>query len=111
MDSLFLNSKNSKTSELQGLLLDLWDIIDLKRRYKYVPLSNLSIYYAWKITKRSCKNNKIEISAPTWNDIFELLDRSYSVSDIRDYFEYILKKHGENTDNSSIKMYLNKNAK
>ena len=46
------------------------------------------------------------MSAPTWNDKFELSDGSYSVSDIQDYFEYILKKHGENTDNPSVRIYV-----
>ena len=48
------------------------------------------------------------MSAPTWNDKFELLDGSYSVIDIQDYFEYILKKHGENTNNPSVRIYVNK---
>ena len=52
-------------------------------------------------TKSSYNNNKFKVSAPTWNDKFELPDGSYSVSDIQDYFEYILKKHGENIDNQS----------
>ena len=52
-------------------------------------------------------NNKFKISAPTWNDKSELLNDSYSVSDIQDYCEYILKRHGENTDNLSIKIYAN----
>ena len=58
--------------------------------------------------KRSYKNNQFKISAPTWNEEFELLDRSYSVSDIQDYFEYILKKQGENTDNQPVRIYVNK---
>ena len=58
--------------------------------------------------KSSYNNNKFKISAPTWNDEFELPDGSYSVSDIQDYFEYILKKHGENIDNPSVKIYVNK---
>ena len=58
--------------------------------------------------KSSNNNNKFEISAPTWNDKFELPDGSYSVSNIQDYFEYILKKHGENIDNLSVKVYVNK---
>ena len=49
-----------------------------------------------------------KISAPTWNDKFELPDRSYSVSNIQDYFECILKKHGENTDKPSVQIYVNK---
>ena len=46
--------------------------------------------------------------APTWNDKFELPDGSYLVSDIQDYFEYILKQHGENTDKPSVQIYVNK---
>ena len=48
------------------------------------------------------------MSVPTWNDKFELPDGSYSVSDVQDYFEYILKKHGENTSKSSVQIYENK---
>ena len=52
MDTIFMNSKNSKTSEPHRLLLNLADKIDLKRSDKYVALSNLSMYYTWKnITK------------------------------------------------------------
>ena len=58
--------------------------------------------------KKSCKNNKFKISAPTWNEEFELPDESYSISDIQDYFEHILKKHGEKTVNISIRIYINK---
>ena len=71
-------------------------------------MSNLSIYYTWKNIKSSYNDNNFKILAPTWNDIFELLDGSYSVSDIQDYFEYILKKHNEKTDNPSMKIYVNK---
>ena len=58
--------------------------------------------------QKSYNNNKFKISALTWNDKFELPDGSYSVSDIQDYFEYILKKHGENTDKPSVQIYVNK---
>ena len=58
--------------------------------------------------KSSYNNNKFKISAQTWNDKFELPDGSYSVSDIQDYFEYILKKHGENIDKPSVQIYVNK---
>ena len=61
------------------------------RSGKYVALSNLSIYYTWKNIKKSYKTNKFKISAPAWNEEFELADGSYSVSDIQDYFEHILK--------------------
>ena len=103
-----MNSENSKTSEPHVLILKLTDKLDLRRGEKIIALSNLSIYYTWKNIKSSYNNNKFKISAPTWNDKFELPDGSYSVSDIQDYFEYILKKHGENIDNPSVKIYVNK---
>ena len=93
MDTIFMNSEDSKTSNTHRLLLDLSDKTDLKRSDKYVALSNISIYYTWKNIKKSYKNNKFEISAVTWNEKFELPDGSYSASDIQDYFEYIIKKH------------------
>ena len=60
-----------------------------------IVIVNPSIYYTWKSIKSSYNNNKFEISAPKWNDEFELPDGYFSISDIQDYFEYILKKHGE----------------
>ena len=119
MDTIFMNSENKGTSDPHKLLLNLTDKINLKRNDKYVALSNLSIYYAWKNIKnyawknikKPYKNNKYKISAPTWNDELELPDGSHSVSDIQDYFEYILKKLGENIDNPSIRMYVNKIGK
>ena len=71
--------------------MNLSDKISLKRSDKYVALSNLTIYYAWINIKESYKNNKFKISAPTWNEKFELTDGSYFVPDIQDYFKYILK--------------------
>ena len=56
----------------------------------------------------SYKNNNFKILASTWNEEFELPDGSYSISDIQDYFEYILKKHGEKTVNPLIRIYINK---
>ena len=91
MDTIFMNSENSKTSEPHRLLLNLVDKINLKRSDKYIASSNLSMYYSWKNINKSCKNNKFKISAPTWNGKFDLPDPSYSVSDIQDYFAYILK--------------------
>ena len=91
MDPLFMNSKNTETSYLHRLLINLKDEITLKRSDKHVPLSNLDIYYTWKNIKRSYKNNKFKISIPIWNEEFEFPDGSYSVSDIQNYFKYILK--------------------
>ena len=108
MDTIFMNSENSKTSKTHALMHKFNDKTDLRRGEKSVALSNPSIYYTWKNMKSSYNNNRFKISAPTWNDEFELPDRSYLVSDIQDYFEYILKKHGENIDNNSIRIYVNK---
>ena len=107
MNTIFMNSENSKTSEPHVLILTFTDKLDLRRGEKIIALSNLSIYYTWKNIKSSCNNNKFKISAPTWNK-FELPDGSYSVSNIQDYFEYILKKHGENTDSPFITTHVNK---
>ena len=74
-----MNSKNSKTSEPHRLLFNLTDKIKLKRSDNYVVLSNLNINYTWKNIKNSCKNNKFETLAPTWNEDFELTDGSYYV--------------------------------
>ena len=87
-----MNAENSKTSDPHRPLLNLSDKINLDRSDKYVALSNLSIYFTQKNIKKSYKNNIFKISAPTWNEEFELPDGSYAVSDIQDYFEYILQK-------------------
>ena len=95
MDTIFMNSENTKTSKPHVLILKLTDKLDLRRGEKIIALSNLSIYYTWKNIKSSYNSNKLKISAATWNDKFELPDGSNSVSDIQDYFEYILKMHAE----------------
>ena len=102
-----MNSENSKTSEYRVLVLKLTDKLDLRRGQKTVALSNLSIYYTWKNIKSSYNNNKFKISAPTWNEEFELPDESYSISDIQDCFEYILKKHSDSVDHTPIIIYVN----
>ena len=104
MDNIFMNSKNNKTSDLHNLLLNLKDKINLKKSDKYDALSNLSIYYTQKNLKKSYKNNVLKISSPTLIKVFELPDGSYSASDSQDYFEYIIKKHGKETDNPSIRI-------
>ena len=97
MDTIFMNYENSKTSDPHRLLFNLTDRINVKRRD-----------YTWENIKKSYINSKIKISAPTWNEELELLNGSYSVSDIRDYFTYMLKRYETVTDNPSIKIYLNK---
>ena len=108
MDTIFINSENSITSEQNVLVLKLTDKLDLRNGEQVIALSNLSIYYTWKNIESSYNNNKFKISAPTWNDEFKLPDGWYSVFDIQDYFEYILKQHKENIDKSSVKIYVNK---
>ena len=97
-----MNTENSKTSEPYVLTLQLTSKLDLRIAEKVIALSNLSIYYTWRNIKSSHNNNKFKISTPTWNDEFELPDGSYSVLDIQDHFEYILKKHGEDIDEPSV---------
>ena len=65
MDTIFMNSENSRTPEYHVLTLKLTDKLDLRRGQKTVVLSNLSIYYTWKNIKSAYNNNKFKISAPT----------------------------------------------
>ena len=103
-----MNSENSKTSRAHVLILKVTDELNLRTGEKIIALSNLSIYYIWKNIRSSYNNSKFKISALTWNDKFELPNGLYSVSDMQDYFEYIFKKHGENTDKPSVQIYVNK---
>ena len=73
-----------------------------------MALANLSIYYNWKNIKLECNNNKFKICAPTWNDTFDLPDGSYSISDIQDYFKFIIKKRETLTENPPAQIYQNK---
>ena len=107
MDTIFMNSGNSKTLEYHVLVLKLSDKQDLRRGQKTVALCK-SYYYTWKNIKSSYNNNRFKISVPMWNEKFELPDGSYSISDIQDYFEYTSKKHSENADNSPIEIYVNR---
>ena len=108
MNTIFMNSENSKTSKPHILKLKLTDKLDVRLDKKVIALSNVSMYYTWDNIKSSYNNNKSKISTPTWNEEFTLPDGSYSVSDIQDYFQYILKKHEENTDKPSIQIYVSK---
>ena len=107
MDTIFMNPDNSKSSKAHILKLKLTNKLDWRLGEKVIALSNLSIYYTWKNIKSWYNNNKLKISAPTWNDEFELPDGSYSVSDIQDFLEYILKKLGKDIDKPSVQIYVN----
>ena len=102
METIFMNSENSKTSEPQRFKLDLTTKFGFKNPNKNLALANLSIYYTRKNIKSEYNNNKFKISAPTWNDTFDLPDGSYSISDIQDYFEFIIKKHETLTENPPV---------
>ena len=97
MDNIFMNSKNSKTSKPHVLILKFTDKLDLRRGENRIALKILVFITRGKT--KSLYNNKFKITVPTWNNKFELHDGLYSVSNIQDYFEYILKKHRENINN------------
>ena len=103
-----MNTKNSKTNEPHRFRLDLTDKLNLKNPKKNMALANLSIYYTWKNIKTEYNNNKFKVSAPTWNETFDLPDGSYSIAYIQDYFEFIIKKHETLSENPSIQIYPNK---
>ena len=108
METIFMNTENSKTNEPHRFKLDLTDELNLKNPNKNMALANLSIYYTWKNVKSKYNNNKFKISTPTWNDSFDLPDGSYSISDVRDCFEFVIKKHETLSENPPIQIYLNK---
>ena len=99
-----MNTENSKANESNKFLHQFTDKLNLEN----LTLANLTIYYTWKNIKSEYNNNKFKISVTTWNDEFDLPDGSYSVSDIQDYFKYIIKKHETITDNPPVQIYVNK---
>ena len=103
-----MNTENNKTSESHRFKLDLTDKPNLKNPNKNMALSNLSIYYTQKNIKSEYSNNKFKISASTWNDAFDLPDGFYSIADIQDYFEFIIKKHETLTESPPVQIYQNK---
>ena len=109
METIFKNAENSKTNESNKYIYQFTDKLNLKTpNNKNIGLVNLSIYYTWKNIKSEYNNNKFKISAPTWNDTFDLPVGSYSISEIQDCFEFIIKKHETLTENSPIQIYPNK---
>ena len=97
-----MNTENSKTNEPHRFKLDLADKLNLKSPNKNIALVNLSIYYTWEDIKTEYNNNKFKMSAPTWNETFDLPYGSYAIDDIQDYSEFIIKKHEKLTDNSPV---------
>ena len=108
METIFMNTENSKTNESHRFKLDLADKLNLENPKKNIALAYLSIYYTWKNIKSEYNNNKFKLSAPNWNETFDLPDGFYSIDDIQDYFEFIIKNHETLTENPSIQIYPNK---
>ena len=103
-----MNNENSKTNEPHRFRFSLADKLNLKKPNKNMALASLSIYYTWKNIKSAYDNNKFKISAPTWDDESDLPDGSYSITDIQDYFELIIRKHKNLTENPPVQIYHNK---
>ena len=101
MEIFFMNTENSRTNESHRFRLDLTDKLNLKNTNKNMALANLR-KYIWKNIKTKYNNNEFKISAPKWNETFDLPDGSYSIADIQDYFKFIIKKHETLTENPSI---------
>ena len=98
---------NSKTKHSNKFVYNFTDKLNLKNPNKNIALANLSIYYTWKNVKSDYNNNKFKISAPTWNDTFDVPDGSYSIVALQNYFEYITKKHETTAEASPVLIYVN----
>ena len=107
METIFMNTENSKTNEPHKCLINLLQRLYLKSLKKYIAHQNLSIYYTWKNITQLHKNNKLKMITATWNYEFELPEGSYSVSDIQDYIEYI-KETTQRTTHQPSYLYLYK---
>ena len=104
-----MSTESSKTNEANKFIYQFTDKLSLKTpNTKNIELVNLSIYYTWKNIKSEYNNNKFKMSAPTWNDELHLPDRSYSISDIQDFFEFIIKKYETVAQNPPMQIYPNK---
>ena len=103
-----MNTENSKTNGSNKFTYQFTDKLNFKNPNKNIALVNLSIYYTWRSIKSAYNNNKFKISAPTWNETFDLYDGSYSIADIQDYFEFIIKKHETLTENPPVQIYINR---
>ena len=108
MEVIFVNTGNSKTSEPHRFRLTLADKLNLKDTNKNMVLAILSIYYPWKNFKSAYRNNEFKISAPTWNDKFDLPVDRILFSDIQDSLKWIIKKHETIADKPPAQIYTNK---
>ena len=81
--------------------------LNLQNPNKNMALANLSICYTWKNAKSIHKNNKFKISAPTWNETFDLPDGSYNIPAIQNYFEYVIETREAIGNTAPILNYAN----
>ena len=107
MDTIFMTSKNSATSDSHRFRLNLQNKRNLKLPHRHIALANLSIYYTWKNVTKKMNNGKFKITAPSWSKEFELPEGSYSIGDIDAYFKYIVEKHTKYHE-GDIEIYANK---
>ena len=106
---LTLFKHDSKRNESNKFIYQFTHKLNLQNpNDKNIGQVNLSIHYTWKNIKSVYNNNKFKISAPTWNDEFDLPNGSYSIAHIQDYFEFIMKKHETLTGNPTIQIYPTK---
>ena len=82
-------------NEPYQFVLNMSQRLQLRSSDKHVAPQNLSVYYTWKNIRKQYRKNKLKIIAQTGNGEFELPDGSYSVSEIQDYREFNIKKHGK----------------
>ena len=108
MEKIFMNTENSKRNESNKFIYQLTDKLKLKNPNQNIGIVNLSIYELWTNIKSAYNNNKFKILVPTWNDEFHLPDGSYSISDIQDNFEYVIKNNETTTENPPVQIYVNK---
>ena len=107
METIFVNTTNSKTKHSNKFVYNFTDKLNLKSPNKNIALANLSINYTCKNVKSDYNSSKFKISAPTWNDTFDVPDGSYSIFALQNYFEYIIKKHETIAEVSPVLIYVN----
>ena len=104
-----MDSENSETNESSEFIYQVTEKLNLKSpNNKNIGLVNLSIYYTWTNIKSAYNNNRSKSLAPIWNNEFNLPDGSYSISDIQDYLQYVIKKHQTIADTPPVQIYVNK---
>ena len=108
METIFMNTEKSKTNEPHKFVLNFSQVLDLRSSDKSLLFKIYLFISRVKNIRKQYTNNKLKMIAPTWNDEFELPNGSYSVSDIQDYIEYIIKKLETLTAIPPIHAYINR---